>query len=65
MSEYMEFEQYLDDDDYGFIVSSDGKLKGLWIPKGYEEEEVPAPIVKICIEHFGIDPNTEQDTTIH
>jgi hypothetical protein len=51
------FEEALDDTDYGLIIDGkSGKLKGLWIPRGMDEELVPESIVRICVEVFGIDP---------
>ena len=47
MSQSIEFEDALEDDDWGLIISSDGSLKGLFIPEGKEEEEgeiaIPPP----------------------
>ena len=65
MSDYVEFGENLDEDDYGLIVGSDGTLKGLFIPKGHEDQLVPDAIVNLCIEHFGIDPNLDDEPTIH
>ena len=60
------FEDFLTADDYGFIVcSKTGVLKGLWIPENQEEEEVPETIVNICKDYFNIDPNQDEDYTIH
>ena len=51
------FEDALDATDFGFIVcGKTGRLKGLWIPKEMEEETVPENIIRMCVEHFGIDP---------
>lgn len=50
------FEDSLEDTDFGFIVcGKTGRLKGLWIPKELEDEEVPENIVNLCIDVFGID----------
>jgi hypothetical protein len=57
MAQKMEFETALSDTDYGLIVGKDGRLKGIWIPSGYEDEEIPDTIVALCIQRFGIDPN--------
>lgn len=51
------FEDALEDTDFGFIVCGvTGKLKGLWIPKEMDELPVPENIIRMCVEHFGIDP---------
>jgi len=63
-----EFDSFITEDDYGFIVcSKTGRLKGLWIPESQENEDVPETIVNICKEYFGIDPNEEipKDITFH
>ena len=53
----VKFEDALDETDFGFIVCGvTGKLKGLWIPVEMEEEPVPENIIRMCVEHFGIDP---------
>jgi len=63
MSERVIFEDSLDEDDWGLIIGKDGTLKGMFIPEGCDEEEVPEVIVNICIEQFGIDPTEE--VTLH
>ena len=51
------FQDTLGDTDYGLIVDGKtGNLKGLWIPKGTEEDYVPDSIVSLCINIFGVDP---------
>lgn len=64
---YIGFKSSLDADDYGIIISSEGKLKGVWIPNSQEDETIPQSIVQICIDNFGIDPNSDQDVsqTVH
>jgi hypothetical protein len=37
-------------------------LKGIWVPKGLENEaDVPSTIARVCIEHFGLDPNDKSN----
>ena len=51
------FEDALEDTDFGFIVcGKTGALKGLWIPKEMDDKPVPENIIRMCVEHFGIDP---------
>lgn len=58
--DYMGFEDTLEDDDYGIIISKDGTIKGIWIPSHLEnEEEIPPAIANMCEASFGIDPNNE------
>lgn len=63
MSEAITFEQSLEDDDWGLIIGKDGELKGMFIPEGHDDQEVPDAIVQICIKFFGIDPTEE--VTLH
>jgi hypothetical protein len=56
----VKFEDALEDTDYGLIIcSKTGRLKGLWVPDGADEDHVPQSIVDICKENFGIDPNED------
>lgn len=57
------FEETLDDDDWGLIIGNDGSLKGLFIPDGKDDDEVPEAIIQICVDVFGIDPTEE--VTLH
>jgi len=63
MSEQITFEEALEDDDWGIIIGKDGKLKGMFIPEGEEEAEVPPVIIKMCKQYFGIDVTDE--VTLH
>jgi hypothetical protein len=64
--DYMEFNKVLEDTDYGIIVNKDGRIKGIWIPRNLEGEEIPATISRLCIEYFGIDPNDDSNyQTLH
>ena len=66
-SEYVNFDEALDEDDWGLIIGSNGALKGLFIPKGKEQDLVPESIVDICEQYFGVDLNADNDinTTLH
>lgn len=59
--DYMEFNKVLEDTDYGIIVNKDGTIKGIWVPRELEKEDIPATISRICIEYFGVDPNDESN----
>ena len=63
MTKQVEFEEALDKDDWGLIIGKDGSLKGMFIPEGSDDEEVPQVIVELCIQFFGIDPTKE--VTMH
>lgn len=64
---YIGFEDLLDSEDYGVIVTSDGRIKGVWMPRDQENDPVPAAIVRMCVDNFGIDPNSEDyvSQTLH
>lgn len=53
----LKFESTLEDNDYGLILSQEGALKGIWVPDHLWNEPIPYPLVKICIENYGVDPN--------
>ena len=57
--DYMGFENTLEEDDYGFILDKEGNLKGIWVPEGMEDEEVPEAIVQLIKEKWGVDPNDD------
>lgn len=60
------FDDALDEDDFGLIISSTGELKGIWLPEGKDEDDVPDKVASLLITHFGIDPNcSDEVATIH
>lgn len=68
----VEFEEALGKDDWGLIISKEGRLKGMFIPEGCTEDDVPDSIIELCINFFDINPeefNIEEDDneskTIH
>lgn len=63
MSDKVAFDDALEDEDWGLIIGKDGSLKGLFIPDGADDEEVPEVIVAICKDFFDIDPTEE--VTMH
>ena len=56
MSKKITFEESLGDDDWGLIIDKNGRLKGLFIPEGSGEDDVPESIIQLCCNQFGIDP---------
>jgi hypothetical protein len=38
-------------------LSSDGYLKGIWVPKEFEDKAIPKQVALIIKTSFGIDPN--------
>ena len=64
--DYMGFEDSLEEDDFGFILDSEGRLKGVWIPAHLDDEPVPDAVVEIIKTFFDIDVNDEDNYgTIH
>ena len=64
------FEEALRDDDWGLIIDKSGTLKGLFIPDGSSEDDVPDSIIQLCVRYFGIDPeefygNDSENPTFH
>jgi len=61
------FEETLGDDDFGLIISKEGKLKGVWMPNTIEDDEIPDVIVELCMHFFDVDPNDDDDPlqTLH
>jgi len=59
-------EEQLGDDDWAIIIGSDGNLKGMFIPDGKEEDEVPESIVAIMSDYFGVDfDEIDDEPTLH
>ena len=56
MSKKITFEESLGNSDWGLIIDKDGRLKGLFIPEGSSEDDVPESIIQVCCNQFGIDP---------
>ena len=55
--------EQLDKDDWAIIIGKDGNLKGLFIPDGKDEDEVPESIVYIMADYFGVDFDEEEEET--
>lgn len=64
--DYMGIEGMMEDDDYGIILGKDGSLKGLYIPGGAEEDDVPDAILHIIKTYWNIDASDNSNYgTIH
>ena len=57
MSKKITFEESLEHDDWGLIIDKNGRLKGLFIPEGSSEDDVPESIIQLCCSQFGINPD--------
>mgnify|MGYP000918423370 CR=1 FL=1 len=49
------------EEDWALIIGSDGNLKGMFIPEGKDEDEVPESIVYIMENYFGIDFDEDEE----
>jgi hypothetical protein len=70
MSKKITFEESLEASDWGLIIDKNGHLKGLFIPDGSNEDDVPESIIQLCCSQFGIDPEEfygeeERPTILH
>lgn len=52
-------EAQLGEDDWAIIIGKDGNLKGLFIPEGSDEDEVPESIVHIMMDYYGVNFDEE------
>lgn len=53
----LKFEETLEDNDYGLIISEDGLLKGIWVAEHLQDKPYPLPLEIMCRTHFGIEIN--------
>ena len=51
-------------EDWALIIGKDGNLKGVFIPEGMDEDEVPQSIVAIMSKYFGVNFDEEIDDTV-
>jgi hypothetical protein len=54
-------EEQLGDHDWALIIGRDGNLKGIFIPTGADEDEVPYSIITIMEKYFGVGFDDELD----
>ena len=45
MSDKITFEESLEEDDWGIIIGKNGELKGMFIPEGEKETDVPPDVL--------------------
>tara|TARA_B110000046_G_scaffold185963_1_gene230848 strand:- start:6860 stop:7072 length:213 start_codon:yes stop_codon:yes gene_type:complete len=66
MSKKIDFEQSLQDDDYGLIIGKNGDLKGMFVPDIADEENdhIPEAIIRILEKVYGI-TIPEAEVTLH
>lgn len=55
-------EEQLGKDDWAIIIGKDGNLKGLFIPDGCDEDEVPDSIIYIMEKYFGMNFDEEMES---
>ena len=64
--DFLGLEETLEEDDYALIMSKDGTLKGIWIPSGSEDDDIPTAITDVIQNFWGIDANDQTSYgTIH
>lgn len=54
-------EAQLDEDDWAIIIGKNGNLKGLFIPDGKDEDEVPESIIHIMMDYYGVNFDIDDD----
>ena len=54
-------DELMEDDDWALIFGSDGRLKGIFIPPGKDEEQVPESLLGV-LQAAGIDIHADGDT---
>lgn len=54
----------MDDHDWALIFDNAGHIKGVFIPQGSAEEDVPENLLRI-LKAAGIDIEASDNTTIH
>jgi len=54
-------EDQLGDTDWALIIGREGNLKGIFIPRGADEEAVPESIIAIMAKYFGVDFEEEMN----
>lgn len=63
--ELVVFEESLGEGDWGLIFGPEGNLKGIFIPEGKEEDEVPESLIEICQRYYGVDLTSNGNNTLH
>lgn len=59
-----ELDELMENDDWALIFGSDGRIKGIFIPQGSEDDEVPTTISNL-LEAAGIDLYDEEKPVYH
>ena len=59
-----ELDELMEYDDWALIFGSDGKIKGIFIPQGSDDAEVPIAISNL-LEAAGIDLLDEEQPVYH
>lgn len=54
--------EVIEETDYAIVIGPDGKLKSIFMPEGYVDEEIPENIQKI-MAIFGVADATDVATT--
>jgi hypothetical protein len=59
---FIGFEENLNSDDYGIIISPDGKIKGILMPSG--KDKIHQTVAHLCLVNFGIDPTADETVSM-
>jgi len=59
-----ELSELMEDDDWALIFSADGQVKGVYIPRGKQETDVPREVEQVLIA-AGINIYTGQDIVLN
>lgn len=54
----------MDKEDWALIFDQSGRLKGIFIPEGKEEDEVPQALLDV-MNLFNLDMDDAEDATVH
>ena len=64
--DFLGLEETLEEDDYSLIMNKDGVLKGIWIPSGAEDDDIPGAITDVIKHFWDVDANDQTSYgTIH
>ena len=59
-----ELDDIMDHDDWALIFSADGSVRGIFIPLGKTEEDIPDSLLNI-LNLFEVDLHDAKDAVIH
>jgi hypothetical protein len=57
-------DEIMDNEDWALIFDNYGRIKGIFIPKGYEDTDAPESMVSL-LKRAGISIGEGSDTVVH